>query len=62
MLDMAESFGFDDASAMILEGRQIIEQQQAAALAAEQAPAGEAGVAQSEADMLAAEQGAQALQ
>lgn len=63
MLDMAESFGFDDASAMILEGRQIIEQQQAAALAAEQGvPAGEAGVAQSEADMIAAEQGAQALQ
>ena len=63
MLDMAESFGFDDASAMILEGRQIIEQQQAAALAAEQGvPAGEAGVAQSEADMIAAEQGAQAPQ
>lgn len=64
MLDMAESFGFDDASAMILEGRQVIEQQQAAALAAEQGtpPAGETGVAQSEADMIAAEQGAQALQ
>jgi hypothetical protein len=60
---MAESFGFDDASAMILEGRQIIEQQQQAALMAEQGAApGEAGVAGSEAEMIAAQLGAEAPQ
>jgi hypothetical protein len=63
LLDMAESFGFDDASAMILEGRQIIEQQQQAALMAEQEVApGEAGVAGSEAEMMAAQLGAEAPQ
>ena len=59
MLDMAESFGFDDASGLIQQGRQVIEQQQAAELAAEQAPQGEAGVAGSEAEMQAAQLGAQ---
>lgn len=58
MLDMAESFGFDDASGLIQQGRQVIEQQQAAALAAEQGiPQGDAGM--SPADMQAAQLGAE---
>ena len=58
MLDMAESFGFDDAGGMIQQGRQVIEQQQAAELAAEQGlPQGEAG--QSIADQQAAQLGAE---
>lgn len=58
MLDMAESFGFDDASGLIQQGRQVIEQQQAAQLAAEQGiPQGDAGM--SPADMQAAQLGAE---
>ena len=58
MLDMAESFGFDDAGGMIQQGRQVIEQQQAAELAAELGlPQGEAG--QSIADQQAAQLGAE---
>lgn len=58
MLDMAESFGFDDASGLIQQGRQVIEQQQAAERAAEQGiPQGDAGM--SPADMQSAQLGAE---
>jgi hypothetical protein len=58
MLEIGEGFGFDNAGQLIEEGRQIIAQQQAMAQA-QQAPEGPSRPAANEAELLAAQGGAE---